>query len=134
MPRRGRTRTLTRAALLATAGLLALSACGGEQAGPKLELSAALPDSRARWEAIWSRRDRIDVIAHSHPVGPEAFSREDETTMAALDSALGRVVRYGVVAPRVTLLREGAATTEMIPEPWWADLLRLASGMRVRKE
>ena len=45
MPRRGRTRTLTRAALLATAGLLALSACGGEQAGPKLELSAALPDS-----------------------------------------------------------------------------------------
>ena len=45
MPRRGRTRTLTRAALLATAGLLALSACGGEQAGPKLELSAALPDA-----------------------------------------------------------------------------------------
>src|SRR6476661_3023317 len=49
MPRRGRTRTrtLTRAALLATAGLLALSACGGEQAGPKLELTAALPDKPA---------------------------------------------------------------------------------------
>jgi sulfonate transport system substrate-binding protein len=45
MPRRGRTRTLTRAALLATAGLLALSACGGEQAGPRLELTAALPDA-----------------------------------------------------------------------------------------
>jgi sulfonate transport system substrate-binding protein len=47
MPRRGRTRPLTRAGLLATAGLLALSACGGQEAGPRLELSAALPDAPA---------------------------------------------------------------------------------------
>jgi hypothetical protein len=93
---------------------------------------AALPDSRARWEAIWSRRDRIEIIAHSHPVGPSAFSREDQTTMIALDSALGRVVRYCVVAPRVTIAREGDLTTEIDPEPWWADLLRLASGMTAR--
>jgi hypothetical protein len=94
------------------------------------ESPTALPDSRARWEAIWTRRDEISVIAHSHPLGPAAFSAEDLSTMEALDSALGKVMRYIVVAPHVTLLREGDTTTEVIPEPWWTALLRLASGMR----
>lgn len=92
---------------------------------------AALPDSRTRWEAIWAHRDDLAAIAHSHPVGPAAFSAEDESTMAALDSALGRSVRYLVVAPLVTIAREGATPAQPVsPEPWWAGLLRLASGMR----
>lgn len=92
---------------------------------------AALPDSRTRWEAIWSLREQLVAIAHSHPMGPSAFSAEDESTMSALDSALGRSVRYLVVAPRITIAREGdGPTTEVSPEPWWAGLLRLASGMR----
>ena len=75
-------------------------------------------------------RDDIEVIAHSHPVGPAAFSAEDTSTMEALDSALGKVMRYMVVAPRVTIAREGTGPTyEVTPEPWWAPLLRLASGM-----
>ena len=45
---------------------------------------AALPDSRARWEAIWNNREHLEVIAHSHPVGPAAFSAEDNSTMEAL--------------------------------------------------
>ncbi|MGE0871528.1 MAG: Mov34/MPN/PAD-1 family protein [Kofleriaceae bacterium] len=95
----------------------------------------ALPDSRARWEAIWTRRDAIEIIAHSHPVGPAAFSAEDESTMAALDQALGRPVRYCVVAPRVTITRLGSDRLETIsPEPWWVGLLRLASGMAFTKE
>lgn len=92
---------------------------------------AALPDSRARWEAIWEHRDVLEAIVHSHPVGPAAFSAEDESTMAAVDSALGRAVRYCVVAPRVTISRTGTAETiKLHPQPWWAGLLRLASGMR----
>jgi hypothetical protein len=91
---------------------------------------AALPDSRARWEAIWHHRDELEAIVHSHPVGPAAFSAEDESTMQALDSALGRAVRYCVVAPRATMARTGARDEQVIPEPWWAGLLRLASGMR----
>ncbi len=92
---------------------------------------AALPDSRSRWEAIWAHRDELEVIAHSHPIGPQAFSTEDESTMGALDSALGKPVRYMVVAPRATIARTGAAgeTTVLDDEPWWAALLRLASGM-----
>ena len=92
---------------------------------------AALPDSRERWEAIWCHRDELEVIAHSHPVGPSAFSAEDESTMEALDSALGKAVRYMVVAPRVTIAKAGLSPVESVsPEPWWAALSRLASGMR----
>ena len=86
----------------------------------------ALPDSRARWEAIWRHRDELEAIVHSHPAGPSAFSAEDESTMQAIDSALGRAMRYCVVAPRIVI--DGAGTVS--PEPWWAALLRLASGMR----
>jgi len=91
---------------------------------------AALPDSRTRWQAIWDHRDELEDIVHSHPAGPAAFSAEDESTMQAIDSALGRVMRYTVVAPRVTITRTGEHTTHVSPEPWWADLIRLASGMR----
>lgn len=95
----------------------------------------ALPDSRARWEAIWNLRDELEVIAHSHPVGPSAFSAEDTSTMEALDSALGKSMRYMVVAPTLTIARHGTGKTEeVIPEPWWAALLRLASGMTKQKE
>jgi hypothetical protein len=91
---------------------------------------AALPDSRARWQAIWSHRDELEHIVHTHPLGPAAFSAEDESTMQAIDSALGRAMRYTVVAPRVMISRVGGDTTHISPEPWWADLIRLASGMR----
>jgi Prokaryotic homologs of the JAB domain len=90
----------------------------------------ALPDSRERWDAIWAHREELDAIAHSHPVGPAAFSAEDESTMAALDAALGRPLRYYVVAPHVTVTRAGDVTETIDPEPWWAGLIRLASGMR----
>ena len=91
----------------------------------------ALPDSRERWEAIWLLRDELNEIAHSHPIGPAAFSAEDESTMAALDSALGRAMRYSVVAPRRLIVRDHGETFDIDPEPWWAGLLRLASGMTV---
>jgi hypothetical protein len=94
--------------------------------------AAALPDSRARWEAIWRHRAELEAIVHSHPVGPAAFSSEDESTMAAIDSALGRAVRYCIVAPAVTIARTGidAPSEKLDPQPWWAALIRLASGMR----
>jgi hypothetical protein len=91
----------------------------------------ALPDSRARWEAIWERRVELAEIAHSHPLGPRAFSSEDESTMAALESALGRPLRFSVVAPTGMIERRDGADRlgARAEEPWWADLLRLASGM-----
>ncbi len=98
----------------------------------------ALPDSRARWEAIWSCRDRIVEIAHTHPLGGAQFSIEDETTMAAVDAALGRRLRYAVVTPTGLLRRipgESAEPPEqpgdhiVEDEPWWTPLIRSASGL-----
>ncbi len=93
---------------------------------------SALPDSRARWEAIWSRRETLVEVAHSHPVGPSRFSREDETTMAALTGALGRPLIFSVVSPSGMVRRaEDGDDVDVAEEPWWAALMRAASHMEV---
>jgi Prokaryotic homologs of the JAB domain len=90
----------------------------------------ALPDSRARWEALWRHRGEVREVAHSHPVGPDAFSEEDLTTMAAVDAALGRPLTYSVVSPGGRLVyRAGHPITAEEPSPWWLPLLLAASGM-----
>lgn len=89
-----------------------------------------LPDSRARWEAIWRLRGELEEVAHSHPEGPLGFSNEDETTMTALTEALGRPLRFSVVAPDGMVARVDGADVRVTEEPAWAPLLRLASNMR----
>jgi hypothetical protein len=93
--------------------------------------AAALPDRRERWDAIWRLRSEIEELAHSHPAGPLAFSHEDETTMEALTAGLGRPLRFSVVAPNGTVVRQNAEDVRVgvEDEPWWAALLRRASGM-----
>jgi hypothetical protein len=91
---------------------------------------AALPDSRDRWEAIWAHRAVLAEVAHSHPGGPLAFSTQDETTMAALDAALGRPLGYAVVTAENVLRRlPDGRTVVSGDEPPWVDDLREASGM-----
>lgn len=92
-------------------------------------MASALPDSRSRWEAIWQHRDRLLEISHSHPTGGAFFSAEDETTMAALDDAMGRKLVYSLVTPDVLLRRTAAGEATVSPEPWWCRLMRLASGL-----
>ncbi|WNG39289.1 hypothetical protein F0U60_41010 [Archangium minus] len=94
----------------------------------------ALPDSRARWEAIWRLRDELEEIAHSHPVGPLAFSAEDETTMGALTLALGRPVRFSVVAPNGMVVREHGEERLVTEEPHWTGRLRAESRMQLRQD
>lgn len=89
----------------------------------------AIPDARSRWEIIWENRERIGEIAHSHPIGPLAFSEEDTTTFSALTSALGRALVFSVVAPTGMIRRQGDRDERVECEPSWAEELRLASGM-----
>ena len=95
------------------------------------ESAVKIPDSRERWDAIWERRERVEELAHSHPIGPARFSNEDLTTMEALDSGLGKALRYSVVSPTGMVARVGHdGDDELVgTEPWWAPLLRRASGM-----
>lgn len=93
--------------------------------------AVALEDSRARWEALWRHRDELEEVAHSHPVGPDAFSAEDESTMQALCDALPRRPRFSVLSPRGLRVREPDGREHLVvEEPWWTALLRAASGMR----
>jgi hypothetical protein len=94
----------------------------------------ALADSRSRWEAIWRWRDELVEIAHSHPVGPLAFSREDETTMSALVAALPRAPRFSVVAPAGMVARIAGRDVAIEPEPPWTLRLRRESGMTEEHE
>lgn len=95
----------------------------------------ALPDSRERWEAIWSRREQLVEIAHTHPLGGAHFSNTDETTMTALNSALGKAPIYSVVTPDAMLRRtpdadgDGNEDGLVDDEPWWTELIRAASGV-----
>lgn len=89
----------------------------------------ALPDSRERWEAIWSRRAELVEIAHSHPLGPESFSAEDVSTMHALDDALGKGVRFSLVTPTQYLVRNESDEAIAAPAPTWVGALRAASGL-----
>jgi len=101
-----------------------------------------LEDRRDRWEAIWSNRDNLAVIAHSHPAGPDGFSAEDESTMHALVAALGCSLTFAVVAPHVTVVRSvwkigrelDSHDMTLVPslEPAWAGWLRESSGMAPR--
>ncbi|MCY1043842.1 hypothetical protein OV208_21155 [Corallococcus sp. bb12-1] len=97
--------------------------------GDSFDDPVALPDSRARWEAIWSLRDTLVEVTHSHPEGPLTFSSEDETTMAALQAALGRPLRFSVVAPDGMVARVGGEDVPVRHEPPWAAPLRIASGL-----
>jgi len=98
------------------------------------ESPSALPDSRRRWEAIWRHREELGVLAHSHPNGPLAFSKEDETTMSALESALGRELCFAVVAPDGVLEKRGTRVMRLESEPAWATELRIASRMIEKPE
>jgi hypothetical protein len=92
--------------------------------------ASALPDSRERWEVIWSVRGRLAAIAHSHPHGPLAFSGVDQETMASLDAALGRPLRYLVVAPAGVIERRADGSGRLESEPPWVERMRLESGMK----
>ncbi len=89
--------------------------------------AASIPDSRARWEAIWRHRDALAIVAHSHPVGPRAFSEEDRSTMDALDAALGQPLGFVVAAPDGLAVR--GVDEAALDGAWWIALLRRASGM-----
>jgi len=90
----------------------------------------ALADSRTRWEMIWWHRAALVEIAHSHPRGPLAFSAEDESTMEALDAALGRRLCYSVVTPTEVLRHDDSGGREVLgAEPPWVAELRAESGL-----
>lgn len=91
--------------------------------------STEIEDSRSLWDQIWSRRDDLTEIAHTHPVGPIQLSGTDIETARAVVQALGKPVLFTVVHPRGWTSRmffpDGTeGVTERGDRPvWWMNLM-----------
>jgi hypothetical protein len=68
---------------------------------------ASLPDARDLWDVLWEHREHLAGVAHSHPgSGRPGPSREDVTTFAAIEAALGRRLSWWITSQdRVIELR-----------------------------
>jgi hypothetical protein len=84
----------------------------------------AIPDSRARWEAIWENRERLTEIVHTHPGGQLRFSQEDLTTMEAVEAALGKPLEWSIVTTDGFLTRFDGEDRKRDDAPWWLPVLR----------
>lgn len=61
--------------------------------------AGALPDSVDLWEVLWTRRQEVLGIAHSHPgAGVPVPSWTDLTTFAAIEAGLGRRLRWWITS------------------------------------
>ena len=90
--------------------------------------ASTIPDSKSRWNAIWTYRYEIDEIVHTHPAGLLRFSGEDLTTMQAVEAATGREFTWSIVTRNAYLYRNGFSG-EDIPvthegNAWWIRCLR----------
>src|ERR1051325_566639 len=86
-----------------------------------------IPDSRDRWETIWNHRNEITEIAHSHPGEFLDFSREDLTTMEAVEAGTGKRFVWSVITKTGFLSRQNGRDARREDLPWWLELMRKLS-------
>lgn len=66
---------------------------------PNGRSSVSIPDTRDLWDVLWQSRDRLRGVAHSHPgSGVPCPSREDLTTFAAIEAALGARLTWWITS------------------------------------
>lgn len=86
--------------------------------------STAIPDSQARWNAIWKNREDLTEIVHTHPGGMLRFSQEDLSTMEAVEAALGKPLAWSIVTEDGFLTRFDGEDRKRDDAPWWLPVLR----------
>lgn len=99
---------------------------------PPNRTSVALPDDYGLWDFIWSRRDEVAGIAHTHPgFGRTSYSYEDVTTFSAIELALGRRLQWWIATEDCLMLAIWAgpgkyeyALHKLADEPLWLPRLR----------
>jgi hypothetical protein len=90
-----------------------------------------LPDSRSLWDVMWTHREQLAGIAHTHPgTGRPRPSWEDLTTFSACEAGLGvRLDWWIATADQLAVFRwvgptpyryRGRLLAE--PPPWLHDL------------
>ena len=74
---------------------------------PNNRTSVSLPDSQELWDVIWENKDRIGGIAHTHPgSGYPAPSHTDLTTFEAIESGLGKKLKWWILSSNCSVLLE----------------------------
>ena len=96
----------------------------------------AIPDTRDLWQVIWDHRDDLAGVAHSHPgSGIPGPSRTDVTTFAAIESGLGRRLRWWIISQDAVIelkwvgpdpLQYGAVQVSPAACSWFNELHRLS--------
>jgi|SRR5688572_12604460 len=86
-----------------------------------------IPDSRERWETIWAHRDEITEIVHTHPSDFLDFSKEDLTTMEAVEAGTGKEFAWSIVTQAGYLTRKAGRDVQREDTPWWINLIRKLS-------
>lgn len=86
-----------------------------------------IPDEKERWDAIWAHRNEITEIVHSHPGEFLDFSREDLTTMEAVEAGTGKAYLWSIITKTGFMSRRGGHKARREDAPWWLDLLRTLS-------
>ena len=87
----------------------------------------SIPDERERWDTIWTHRDEITEIVHSHPGEFLDFSHEDLTTMEAVEAGTGKRFTWSIVTKTRFLSRNGGVDHRREDAPWWLALIRRLS-------
>jgi len=65
---------------------------------PKNRGTTYIPDTRTLWEVLWQYRGNLGAVVHSHPgKGLPGPSGTDITTFAAVEAALGKRIRWGII-------------------------------------
>ncbi len=95
---------------------------------------AKIPDQPERWELIWKHRREITEIAHTHPGEFLDFSKEDLTTMEAVEAGTGRSYTWSVITRKGYLSRNDQTDVHRQDEPWWLSLIRKLSYEQTAKE
>jgi len=102
---------------------------------PKDRSAASLPDSRELWEVLWENRQGLSGFAHSHPGAHiPCPSREDVTTFAAIEAALGRRLDWWITSDDALVIvnwvgpgEHGYQADLVTEEPDWVSALRAVS-------
>ena len=101
--------------------------CGEAIVRISMGSASAIPDSEARWKTIWTHRDQITEIVHTHPGGMLRFSQEDLTTMEAVEAALGGSLQWSIVTEDRFMTRLDGEDRNRDDEPWWFRVVRQIS-------
>jgi len=102
---------------------------------PAGRTAVRIPDTRSLWDVLWSNRDIVQGVAHSHPgAGLPGPSYEDVTTFAPIEGSLGQRLDWWITSQDSLVIARWvgpdrlsyASLVQTVQPPWVDELRRLS--------